>query len=63
MIVGHEPQLSELVALALTGASTRLHVELKKGSCVAIAVDGRLDRGESVLLWMLTQRQLRKLGK
>lgn len=63
MIVGHEPQLSELVAIALTGAATRLHIEFKKGSCIAIEVDGRLDRGESMLLWMLTQRQLRKLGK
>ena len=63
IIVGHEPQLSGFLSIALTGAPNRLQIEFKKGSCAALEVVGRLDRGESTLLWMLTQRQLRKISK
>jgi len=63
LIVGHEPQLSGFVSLVLTGTPNRLRVEMKKGACVAIELDDRFDRGEGTLLWMLTQRQLRKIGK
>lgn len=63
MIVGHEPQLSRFISMALSGGPDRVRVELKKGACIAIECSGRPDRGESTLLWMLTQRQLRKITK
>ncbi len=62
MIVGHEPQLSELVSLLLTGSLDSVHSQLRKGGCVALEMPGRLDRNDGQLLWMLTQRQLRKMG-
>jgi phosphohistidine phosphatase len=62
LMVGHEPQLSKLLALLLTsnGAFT---VRLKKGACVALELPKAIEPGAAELLWMLTQRQLRKLRK
>jgi len=62
MIVGHEPQLSELVSLLLTGSTASVHSQIRKGGCVALEIPGRLERNDGELLWMLTQRQLRKLA-
>jgi phosphohistidine phosphatase len=63
MIVGHEPQLSEIASILLTGAADRLRSDLKKGGCIAIEFPSRVAPGTGKLLWMLTQRQLRKLRK
>jgi phosphohistidine phosphatase len=61
MIVGHEPQLSEIASILLTGAADRLRSDLKKGGCIAIEFPSRVAPSTGQLLWMLTQRQLRKL--
>lgn len=61
MIVGHEPQLSEIASLLLTGAPDRLQSDLKKGGCLTLEIPSRLSPGTGQLRWMLTQRQLRKL--
>ena len=64
MIVGHEPQLSSLASLLLTGAHDSVRINLKKGACMALSVPAaRIDKGGAELLWMLTARQLRKLRK
>lgn len=63
MIVGHEPQLSRLVSLLLTGSGEMVHSQFKKGGCVALAVLEKIGRGDAELLWMLTNRQLRSLRK
>ncbi len=63
MIVGHEPQLSGIVSILLTGAPERVNLQFKKGGCVALALSERPERGGSELLWMMTQGQLRKLRK
>jgi len=63
MIVGHEPQLSALAALLMTGSIDTPKLALKKGGCIALQVPSRLERGGAELLWMLTSRQLRKLRK
>jgi phosphohistidine phosphatase len=63
LVVGHEPQLSGLVSMLLTGSSDVVHVRLKKGGCVALELPDRLERGGAELHWMLTQRQLRKLRR
>ncbi|SRR5579875_47797 len=62
-VVGHEPQLGELVSLLLTGSSDRLRLRLKKGACVAIELPRRIEPGSGQLCWMLTQRHLRRLAK
>jgi phosphohistidine phosphatase len=61
LIVGHEPQLSGLVSLLLSGSSDVIHVQLKKGGCAALDLPNRFERGGAELRWLLTQRQLRKL--
>jgi phosphohistidine phosphatase len=63
MIVGHEPQLSSLAALLLTGSTDGGKLELKKGGCIALSVAARAEKGGAELMWMLTPRQLRKLRK
>ncbi len=63
MIVGHEPQLSEVVSILLAGSPDRIHLQFKKGACVALALGDHAERGGGELLWMMTQGQLRKFRK
>jgi phosphohistidine phosphatase len=62
LAVGHEPQLSKLVALLLT-TSGNLAIRFKKGACIALDIPKTIEPGVAELRWMLTQRQLRKLRK
>ncbi len=62
LLVGHEPQLSGVIALLLT-TNGKVAIRLKKGACVALEIPQKLEPGGAVLRWMLTQRQLRKLRK
>ena len=62
-IVGHEPGLSGVVALLLTGSVDGARLLLKKGGLVALEAREPGRRGTTaVLRWMLTPRQLRRLG-
>lgn len=64
MIVGHEPQLSALVSILLTGERDAMHLRMRKGGCVALGLPAsQISPGAAELLWMMTQRQLRKLRK
>ena len=63
MIVGHEPQLGELVSILLTGKPDAMHLRMRKGGCVALELPNRIQPGAAELLWMMTQQQLRKLRK
>jgi phosphohistidine phosphatase len=63
MIVGHEPQLSSLASLLLTGSPAGVHLLLRKGGCIALELPARFERGGAELQWMLTHRQLRKMRK
>jgi phosphohistidine phosphatase len=62
LIVGHEPGLSGLIALLLTGSPDGMRLVLKKGGLVALEVHDLARRGGTSLRWMLTPRQLRRLG-
>ena len=62
-IVGHEPGLSGLVALLLTGSAEGLRLVLKKGGVVALEVRDPGRRGAGTMRWLLTPRQLRRLGR
>ena len=62
MIVGHEPGLSQLVAVLLTGSPDGMAIELKKGGVVALSLD-RLAARRATLLWASTPRALRRLGR
>lgn len=63
VILGHEPGLSGVVALLLTGSAEGLAVVLKKGGLVALEVRDPARRAGTRLRWMLTPRQLRQLGR
>ena len=45
MIVGHEPQLSAVASILLTGASDVVHLKLKTGGCIAIDLPRPLRTG------------------
>lgn len=61
-VVGHEPGLSRLVAIAIGGTASRASIALKK-SGVACLEFGRVVRpGGAQLLWLATPRLLRSLS-
>ena len=60
LIVGHEPDLSELAA-RLIGAGSQANLAFKKGGCCMISLDQIPPRGPGQLVWWLTPRQLRRL--
>ena len=63
MIVGHEPDLGEIIA-ALIGASLPGKIQLKKAACCCMKLDteaGELG-GKGVLVWHLPPRVLAHLG-
>ena len=63
LIVGHEPSLSRLASLFLTGSAEAMRIRLKQGGCIALEFPEGLARGGAQLRWMLTQRQLRRMAK
>jgi phosphohistidine phosphatase len=63
LIVGHEPSLSRLASLLLTGSAEAMGIRLKQGGCIALDFPESITRGGAQLRWMLTQRQLRRLAK
>ncbi len=61
-LVGHEPFLSRLISLLLSGQDT-LSIDLRKGACCKLSV-GQLSAGPCARLeWLLTARQMARLGK
>jgi phosphohistidine phosphatase len=60
-LVGHEPHLSALVSYMLAGKSAAF-VELKKGGACLLEV-ASFSPGSSTLKWLLTRRELVRLGE
>ncbi len=60
LLVGHEPTLSRLASLMLTGSSESVGIRFKQGGVIALEFPDRVERGAAQLRWMLTQRQLRQ---
>jgi phosphohistidine phosphatase len=61
--VGHEPNLSDVAAVLLTGSADGVHIELRKGGAICLLVDGDLDPRSARLRWVLTPKALRMLAK
>ena len=61
LVVGHEPDLSELAA-RLTGAGRDANFAFKKGGCCLISFDQFPPSSPGRLVWWLTPRILRKLA-
>ena len=62
-IVGHRPQLHELVSCLLVGDPKGVRLQIKKGGMVRLSFEG-LPRPEAGYLeWLLTPRALQAIGK
>jgi phosphohistidine phosphatase len=61
VVVGHEPTLSRLASLMLTGSSESIGIKLKQGGVIALEFPDRVEQGAAQLRWMMSQRQLRQL--
>jgi phosphohistidine phosphatase len=60
-VVGHEPDVSELLA-ALLGSKDAAAFTFKKGGAAAVEVPGPLGQG-GALIWAMPPRLLRRLGE
>ena len=61
MLVGHEPGLSQFASYLIGSAASV--IEFKKGSLCRIDVDKVPPSKSGVLVWHLTPKQLRSVGK
>lgn len=60
-LVGHEPHLSRMTGLLLTG-SEKPFLTLKKGGACLLEISGTTAPGRAKLLWALESRQLRRIA-
>jgi phosphohistidine phosphatase len=61
VLVGHDPVLSELIGIALTGESAAV-ARLTKGGAAALEFPASVRPGSARLLWLLTRKQLAALA-
>jgi phosphohistidine phosphatase len=61
LLVGHEPDMSELISLLLSGGS-EVAVTMKKGGLCKLSVDSLRAGRCATLEWLLTPRQLAGLS-
>lgn len=62
MLVGHEPDLSSMLAYWLTGSRGGFETDFKKGAVACLAIDLLPPRGKAILEWLLTAGQLGRIG-
>lgn len=60
-LVGHEPQLSELASLLLTGSEDGAAIEMKKGAMLSLWVEN--GPGSTMLQWLAPPKVLRSVGR
>jgi phosphohistidine phosphatase SixA len=63
VLVGHEPNLSILLSVALGGDGTSLKIAFKKGGAACIEFAGSIQPGHATLKWMMPPRALRALKR
>lgn len=62
-LVGHEPNLSQVASTLLTGRSTEVRLDLRKGGALCLRLEGSPPAEETTLRWLLTPKVLRSLAK
>jgi len=62
LLVGHEPHLSELISLLITGDKAA-GITLKKGALCKLAVEGLRHGRCASLQWLMTARQMHLIGQ
>jgi phosphohistidine phosphatase len=60
-LVGHEPYLSRLASLLLSGEENAINLELKKGGVALLTIAGDPRPGGALLRWSVTPKILRWL--
>lgn len=60
-VVGHEPDLSQIVCALLAGSNGPF-LELRKGAACLLEVPGPVRRGCATLDWLLGPKHLRRIG-
>jgi phosphohistidine phosphatase len=60
-VVGHEPYLSSLASLLISGDERALRLELKKGAVALLAFAAEPAPGAALLRWSVTPKILREL--
>jgi phosphohistidine phosphatase len=58
-VVGHQPDLSELLTACLLKDSKALAIEMKKNAVACVSFPGRVRAGGGVINWLATPRLLR----
>ena len=61
-VVGHEPHLGLLVGYLLSGRGASF-VDIKKGGACLLEMDSPSKPGSGCLEWLMTDRELRRLGE
>ena len=61
-VVGHRPQLHELVSYLLVGDAGGARIQIKKGGAVRLSFGGPPEPGAGYLEWLLTPKALRPTG-
>ena len=62
-LVGHEPDLSQLASLALTGDAHAVAIQFKKGGVACLSFGGASVAGRAELRWSASPKILRQLGR
>jgi phosphohistidine phosphatase len=62
-LVGHEPDLSQVTSLALTGDPHAVMTQFKKGGVVCLRFRGAPAAGRAELRWSASPKILRQLGR
>jgi phosphohistidine phosphatase len=62
-LVGHEPNLGQVASTLLTGRSTEVRLDLRKGGALCLRLEGTPPAEASTLRWLLTPKVLRSLAK
>ena len=62
-LVGHEPDLSQLASLALTGDAHAVAIQFKKGGVACLRFSGAPAVGRAELRWCASPKILRQLGR
>jgi len=62
-LVGHEPNLTDLLAVCIAGAGARVGCELKKGGVISLSFAALPRAGQGQLNWLVTPRTLRAVAK
>jgi phosphohistidine phosphatase len=62
-LIGHQPDLGNLISRIISGAGAVASIQLKKGSICCVNVTETVPTLRGQMMWLSTPRQLRLLAK